>query len=70
MRGNIRLPGTRQLDPVTVLQVRSADGTIIYQEGADLQKQQVVDSGQRLDGALDHVRLHCTLHHLGLRFEQ
>jgi membrane peptidoglycan carboxypeptidase len=43
--GNIRLPGTRTLDPVTVLQVRANDGTLLYQEGNDLQHKQVVDPG-------------------------
>lgn len=42
--GNTRLPGTRQLDPVTVLEVRSIDGQVLYKEGQDLQKKQVVDA--------------------------
>jgi membrane peptidoglycan carboxypeptidase len=41
VHGNTRLPGTRQLDPVSVLQVQGIDGSILYQEGPDLQKQQV-----------------------------
>jgi membrane peptidoglycan carboxypeptidase len=44
IHGNIRIPGTRALDPVTVLQVRGPDGTVVYQEGGDLQKTQVVDA--------------------------
>ncbi len=42
--GMTRLPGSRQLDPVTVLEVRSIDGKVLYKEGADLQKQPVVDA--------------------------
>jgi membrane peptidoglycan carboxypeptidase len=44
-RGNIRLPGTRALDPVVVLKVEAADGTTLYQEGDDLQKVQVINAG-------------------------
>jgi membrane peptidoglycan carboxypeptidase len=44
-RGNLRLPGTRDLDPVTVLEVRSIDGKVLYKEGPDLKRQQVVDAG-------------------------
>ena len=44
-RGNTRLPGTRALDPVVVLQVRAADGTVLYDEGKDLQEQRVVNAG-------------------------
>jgi membrane peptidoglycan carboxypeptidase len=44
-RGNIRLPGSRDLDPVTVLEVRSIDGEVLYTHGDDLQRQQVVDPG-------------------------
>ena len=43
VRGNLRLPGTRQLDPVVVLNVQTNSGQTIYQEGPDLQKQTVVD---------------------------
>ncbi|MGE3076083.1 MAG: transglycosylase domain-containing protein [Dehalococcoidia bacterium] len=45
IHGNLRLPGTRELDPVVVLRVTAADGTILYQHGDDLQKIQVVDPG-------------------------
>lgn len=43
--GNIRLPGTRQLDPVVVLQVQSIDGKVLYQEGKDVQTIQVANPG-------------------------
>ncbi|HEX6030658.1 MAG TPA: penicillin-binding transpeptidase domain-containing protein, partial [Tepidiformaceae bacterium] len=44
-RGNLRLPGTRELDPVSVLEVRGIDGKVLYKHGADLKRQQVVDAG-------------------------
>jgi membrane peptidoglycan carboxypeptidase len=46
-RGNLRLTGTRELDPVTVLEVIDHDGKVIYDHKAagDLQKKQVVDAG-------------------------
>jgi membrane peptidoglycan carboxypeptidase len=46
-RGHIRLPGTRALDPVTVLKVETRDGTVLYdhQTAGDLQRLQVVDGG-------------------------
>ncbi|MGH7754571.1 MAG: hypothetical protein ACREN5_17330, partial [Gemmatimonadales bacterium] len=43
--GNLRLPGSRDLDPVTVLEVRSINGEVLYKHGADLQRQQVVNAG-------------------------
>ncbi|MEX1104084.1 MAG: hypothetical protein WED87_07530, partial [Dehalococcoidia bacterium] len=45
VRGNIRLPDSRDLDPVTVLEVRDINGDVIYTHGDDLQRQQVVDAG-------------------------
>ncbi len=45
IHGNIRIPGTRELDPVVVLQVQTNDGKVIYQEGPDLQSKQVVNPG-------------------------
>ena len=46
-RGNLRIPGTRELDPVVVLQVRDRDGNILYDHDTanDLQKKQVVNAG-------------------------
>jgi membrane peptidoglycan carboxypeptidase len=44
-RGNIRLPGSRELDPVTVLEVRGINGEVLYTHGDDLQRKQVVDAG-------------------------
>ena len=44
-RGNIRLPGSRELDPVTVLEVRSINGEVLYTHGKDLERRQVVDAG-------------------------
>ncbi|MGE0600040.1 MAG: transglycosylase domain-containing protein [Dehalococcoidia bacterium] len=45
IHGHIRLPGTRQLDPVVVLKVTAADGSVLYEHGDDLQKVQVVNPG-------------------------
>ncbi len=45
-RGHIRIPGTRELDPVVILQVLDKDGKPVYTHTpAELQKQQVVDAG-------------------------
>lgn len=44
-KGHIRLPGTRELDPVTVLRVEAADGSILYDHGNDLVKKPVVNPG-------------------------
>lgn len=43
-KGHIRLPGTRELDPVVILQVRDAEGNIIFTQG-EPEKRQVVDAG-------------------------
>jgi len=43
-RGNIRIPGTRELDPVVILQVKSADGTVVFTQ-PEPEKKQVVDAG-------------------------
>ncbi len=43
VRGNTRLPGTRELDPVVVLKVQSIDGKTLYEEGPDLQRKVVVN---------------------------
>ncbi|MEX2081615.1 MAG: transglycosylase domain-containing protein, partial [Dehalococcoidia bacterium] len=46
-RGNIRVPGTRALDPVVVLRVESPDGRILYdhETAGDLVRQEVVNPG-------------------------
>ena len=44
-KGFTRLPGTRQLDPVTVLKVVGIAGDPLYELGSDLQRIQVVDPG-------------------------
>ncbi len=44
-RGNVRLPGTRPLDPVVVLRVQAADGRVLYDASADRQRVQVVNAG-------------------------
>ncbi len=43
-RGNIRLPGTRELDPVVILQVQDSDGNVVFQQG-DPERRQVVNAG-------------------------
>lgn len=43
-RGNIRIPGSRELDPIVVLQVRDVDGNIIWTQG-EPERKQVVDAG-------------------------
>lgn len=42
-RGNIRLPGTRELDPVTILRVESIDGQLLYEHTQDVTTKTVVD---------------------------
>jgi membrane peptidoglycan carboxypeptidase len=43
-KGYLRIPGTRELDPIVVKQVEDKDGTIIYAE-PEAQRLQVVDAG-------------------------
>ncbi|MEP7216426.1 MAG: transglycosylase domain-containing protein [Anaerolineaceae bacterium] len=43
-RGNIRIPGTRELDPIVVLQVRDVDGNVVWTQG-EPERKQVVDAG-------------------------
>jgi peptidoglycan glycosyltransferase len=43
-RGNLRIPGTRELDPIVVLEVRDKDGNLVYKE-PDPQTKQVVNAG-------------------------
>ena len=45
LKGHTRLPGSRPLDPVTVLEVRDDRGNVIYQHGEDLEKVEVVNPG-------------------------
>ncbi len=45
VHGHLRLPGTRDLDPVVVLRVESATGEVLYQHGDDLVRKNVVDPG-------------------------
>jgi len=43
-KGHIRLPGTRELDPVRILEVRDADGNIIFTHNGP-ETRQVVNAG-------------------------
>ncbi|MBI5947665.1 MAG: transglycosylase domain-containing protein [Chloroflexi bacterium] len=43
-RGHLRLPGTRELDPIVVLQVQDIDGNVLFTQG-EPQRRQVVDAG-------------------------
>lgn len=43
-RGHIRLPGTRELDPVVVLEVRDAEGRVLFRQG-EPERRQVVNPG-------------------------
>lgn len=45
LHGHLRLPDTRELDPVVILRVESASGEVLYQHGNDLVRKQVVDAG-------------------------
>jgi membrane peptidoglycan carboxypeptidase len=40
-RGDVRLPGSRELDPIVVLEVRDRDGKIVFQQGPPETKQVV-----------------------------
>jgi len=42
--GNIRIPGTRELDPVVVLKVQDRDGNVLFTQ-PDPEKRQVVNAG-------------------------
>ncbi|MGE3076932.1 MAG: transglycosylase domain-containing protein [Dehalococcoidia bacterium] len=44
-RGNIRLKGTRELDPVTVLEVQDKDGNVVYREPDQRVSKQTIDAG-------------------------
>lgn len=44
-RGNIRLKGTRELDPVTVLEVQDKDGNVVYREPDQRASKQTIDAG-------------------------
>ena len=56
-KGYLRLPGTRELDPVTVLQIRDKDGKVIFTQG-DPETRQTVDAGSVW--LLDSIMLDCT----------
>lgn len=43
-RGNIRIPGTRELDPIVVLEVRTKEGELVYREPDPVEKQ-TIDAG-------------------------
>ncbi|MCA9852023.1 MAG: penicillin-binding protein [Dehalococcoidia bacterium] len=43
-RGHIRIPGTRELDPRVILEIRDINGELVYQ-APDPERQQVVDAG-------------------------
>ncbi len=43
-RGNIRLEGTRELDPVVILEIRDSNGDVIFQQG-EPHRVQVMDPG-------------------------
>lgn len=43
-RGNIRIAGTRELDPVVILKVEGIDGTVLFTQGDPIRKQ-VVTAG-------------------------
>lgn len=43
-RGHLRLPGTRELDPVVILEVRDANGAVIFRQG-EPERRQVVNPG-------------------------
>jgi membrane peptidoglycan carboxypeptidase len=43
-RGNIRLPGTRELDPVVVLQVQDKDGNVLFTQGPP-ETRRVINAG-------------------------
>ncbi|MCK6564154.1 MAG: transglycosylase domain-containing protein [Dehalococcoidia bacterium] len=43
-RGHIRIPGTRELDPVVVLQVKGPNGEVLFTQG-EPERKQVVDAG-------------------------
>jgi membrane peptidoglycan carboxypeptidase len=46
-RGNIRIPGTRELDPVVILKVQDVNGNVLYDHATanDLQTKQMVNAG-------------------------
>ncbi|MCC7366432.1 MAG: penicillin-binding protein [Dehalococcoidia bacterium] len=46
-KGHLRLPGTRELDPVVILKIEDAQGNAVYDHATanDLEKKQVVDGG-------------------------
>lgn len=43
-RGHIRVQGTRELDPVVILEIRDIEGNVIFRQG-EPERRQVVDAG-------------------------
>ncbi len=44
-RGNIRIPGTRELDPIVVLEVQDKDGNVLFTEPTEPESRQTIDAG-------------------------
>ncbi|MGI8926226.1 MAG: transglycosylase domain-containing protein [Tepidiformaceae bacterium] len=44
-RGHLRLPGTREVDPVTILRVEGINGEVLYEHGKDLQRREAINPG-------------------------
>ena len=55
-KGHIRLPGTRELDPVKILEVRDAEGNVIFTQG-EPETRQVVNAGSVW--LLDSIMMDC-----------
>jgi membrane peptidoglycan carboxypeptidase len=43
-RGHIRIPGTRELDPVVILKIEDAAGNVLFEQG-EPERKQVMDAG-------------------------
>lgn len=44
LRGDLRLPGTRELDPIAVLEVADQNGNVLFRQG-EPERRQTIDSG-------------------------